>query len=75
MFVYEKGLMSGTSAVTFAPNTNITRAQIAVIFYRMRAAPAVDGKEPLYRCGVGPGTVGILRCGNMGTAKRHYGRP
>ena len=29
MFVYEKGLMSGISATTFAPNTNITRAQIA----------------------------------------------
>ena len=59
MFVYEKGLMSGTSAVTFAPNTNITRAQIAVIFYRMAGSPAVEGKNRFTDVEYGPGTVGF----------------
>ena len=73
MFVYEKGLMSGISATTFAPNTNITRAQIAVIFYRMAGSPVVEGKNHFTDVEYGPGTVGALRCGNLGTAKRHYG--
>lgn len=59
IFVYEKGLMSGTSAVTFAPNTNITRAQIAVIFYRMAGSPAVEGKNRFTDVEYGPGTVGF----------------
>lgn len=59
MFVYEKGLMSGISATTFAPNTNITRAQIAVIFYRMSGSPAVEGKNHFTDVEYGPGTVGL----------------
>ena len=59
MFVYEKGLMSGISATTFAPNTNITRAQIAVIFYRMAGSPVVDGKNHYTDVEYGPGTVGL----------------
>ena len=59
MFVYEKGLMSGISATTFAPNTNITRAQIAVIFYRMAGSPAVEGKNHFTDVEYGPGTVGV----------------
>ena len=59
MFVYEKGLMSGISATTFAPNTNITRAQIAVIFYRMAGSPAVEGKNHFTDVEYGPGTVGF----------------
>ena len=59
MFVYEKGLMSGISATTFAPNTNITRAQIAVIFYRMAGSPAVEGMNHFTDVEYGPGTVGV----------------
>ena len=59
MFVYEKELMSGISATTFAPNTNITRAQIAVIFYRMAGSPAVEGKNHFTDVEYGPGTVGF----------------
>ncbi len=47
MFVYEKGLMSGISATTFAPNTNITRAQIAVIFYRMAGSLSLRERTTL----------------------------
>ena len=41
LFSYEKGLMSGMDAAAFAPYANTTRAQIAVIFYRMEGSPAV----------------------------------
>ena len=43
LFSYEKGLMSGMDAAAFAPYANTTRAQIAVIFYRMEGSPAVEG--------------------------------
>lgn len=45
LFSYEKGLMSGMDAAAFAPYTNTTRAQIAVIFYRMEGSPAVEGEN------------------------------
>lgn len=45
LFSYEKGLMSGMDAAAFAPYANTTRAQIAVIFYRMEGSPAVEGEN------------------------------
>lgn len=57
MFVYEKALMSGTSANTFAPYGNITRGQLAVILYRMEGSPAVERKNSLTDVEYGPGTV------------------
>ncbi len=45
MFVYGKGLMAGTSGTTFSPYSNTTRAQIAVIFYRLAGSPVVEGKN------------------------------
>lgn len=45
MFVYEKGLMSGTSAAAFEPNANTTRAQMAAIFCRLDGSPAVEGRN------------------------------
>ena len=57
MFVYGNGLMSGTSATTFGPNLNTTRAQIAVIFYRMDGSPEVIGDSPFTDVEYGPGTA------------------
>lgn len=45
LFSYEKGLMSGMDTAVFAPYANTTRAQIAVIFYRMEGSPAVEGEN------------------------------
>lgn len=45
LFSYEKGLISGMDAAVFAPYANTTRAQIAVIFYRMEGSPAVEGEN------------------------------
>ena len=57
MFVDEKGLMSGTRAATFAPYADTTRAQIAVIFYRMEGSPAVEGKNSFTDVEYGSGTA------------------
>lgn len=45
MFVYEKGLLSDTNTTAFAPNSNATRAQLAVLFYRMENSPKVRGEN------------------------------
>lgn len=57
MFVYEKGLMAGTSVTTFSPNSNATRAQLAVIFYRMEGKPKVEGRNSFTDVEYGPGTA------------------
>ncbi len=57
MFVYGNGLMSGTSATTFSPNEAATRAQVAVIFYRMAGSPTVTGDSPFTDVENGPGTA------------------
>ena len=57
MFVYQNGLMNGTSATTFSPNAPITRAQVAVIFYRMAGSPAVTGDSAFTDVVNGPGTA------------------
>ena len=57
LFSYEKGLMSGMDAAAFAPYANITRAQIAVIFYRMEGSPAVEGENSFADVVRGSGTA------------------
>ena len=57
MFVYQNGLMNGTSATTFSPNDPITRAQAAVIFYRMAGGPEVTGDSAFTDVENGPGTA------------------
>lgn len=44
-FVCANGLMNGASETAFAPNENTTRAQIAVIFYRLAGSPAAVGQN------------------------------
>lgn len=57
MFVYQNGLMNGTSATTFSPNDPITRAQVAVIFYRMAGSPEVTGDSAFTDVENGPGAA------------------
>lgn len=42
-FVYEKGMMSGTSANAFSPNAATTRGMLVTILYRMEGQP--EAKE------------------------------
>ena len=57
MYVYHNGLMAGTSDTTFSPYGTATRAQLAVIFYRMAGSPAVDGENSFTDVPYGPGTA------------------
>ena len=41
-YVYENGLMSGTSATAFSPDATTSRAMIATILWRMAGSPVVD---------------------------------
>ena len=46
-YCYDKGIAKGTTETTFAPNSTVTRAQLATFLYRMAGSPSVLGKtEP-----------------------------
>ena len=74
LFSYEKGLMSGMDAAAFAPYANTTRAQIAVIFYRMEGSPAVEGENSFADVVRGSGTAWFYDAVTWAHAKRYYGR-
>ena len=42
-FVYSQGLMTGTSATTFEPNTHLTRAMLVAMLHRLEGSPAASG--------------------------------
>ena len=42
-YVYEKGLMDGTSAVTFDPGAVLTRAMTAQVLWNLAGSPAAPG--------------------------------
>ena len=42
VYVYEHGLMAGTSATTFSPNLTTSRGMIATILWRLFDSPVVD---------------------------------
>ena len=41
-YVYENGLMNGTSGTTFSPEATITRGQIVTILWRLEGSPVVN---------------------------------
>lgn len=43
MYVYEKGLMNGTSGKIFSPKASLTRAMLVTVLYRLDGSPAVSG--------------------------------
>jgi hypothetical protein len=44
-YVYEKGLMTGTTTTTFSPTRTTTRAMIVTILYRLEGSPTVSGSS------------------------------
>ena len=44
-FVYENGLMTGTSATTFEPNTSLSRAMLVAVLHRLEGSPAASGSD------------------------------
>ena len=45
-YVYEKGLMQGTSSIYFSPGRTTTRAQVVTVLYRMAGQPAANRTNP-----------------------------
>ena len=45
-FVYENGIMNGTSEDTFAPNMPMSRAMVATVLYRVAGSPKSEGEIP-----------------------------
>lgn len=45
-YVYDNGLMNGTTTTTFEPESNLTRAQTAVVLWRIAGQPAPTAKAP-----------------------------
>ncbi|MBQ6654670.1 MAG: S-layer homology domain-containing protein [Erysipelotrichaceae bacterium] len=43
IWCYNKGIVNGTSATTFNPSGNITRAQLAIMVWKMAGQPKVTG--------------------------------
>ena len=41
-YVFNNGLINGTTATTFAPNVNLNRAMMAAVLYNMEGQPACD---------------------------------
>ena len=41
-YVRDNGIMNGTSATTFSPNSTMTRAMLAAVLYRAAGSPAVS---------------------------------
>lgn len=44
-FVYENGLMTGTSATTFEPNTSLSRAMLVAVLHRLEGSPAASAGD------------------------------
>ena len=47
-YVIDKGLMTGTSAERFSPDTGLTKAQLASVLYRAKGSPAVSAETAAY---------------------------
>ena len=46
LWAVEKGITSGTSATTFAPDATVTRGQTVTFLHRANGSPAVSGSSP-----------------------------
>ena len=47
-YVYDNGLMIGTTTTTFEPESNLTRAQTAMVLWRIAGQPAPTAKAPIW---------------------------
>ena len=46
VYVYEKGLMTGTAADRFSPASELNRAQLVTVIWRMAGEPSADSAMP-----------------------------
>lgn len=71
LWCYKKGIVTGTSATTYAPDDNVTRQQMAIMLWRMAGKPStktvdcfndIDGLSPTAQ-------KAIMWCYNKGISK------
>ncbi len=48
IWCYNQGIVNGTSATTFNPSGDITRAQLAIMVYKLAGMPSVSGQSCPY---------------------------
>ena len=73
-FVSDKGLMTGMNPTTFGPAENLSRAQFAVILYRMKGSPSTAGMNNPFEDNR-PGTFyydAVIWCNNAGIITGYY---
>ena len=45
VYVYSQGLMTGTSATTFEPNTSLSRAMLVAVLHRLEGSPEASAGD------------------------------
>ena len=72
-YVYESGLMTGTSAATFSPDTATSRAMIAAILYRQAGSPMVNTSVTFTDVGEGQWYTQAVRWASSAGVVTGYG--
>ncbi len=55
VYCRDNGLMNGTSDTTFSPDTNMTRAMLAMVLYRLAGEPSLENENLGYPFSDAPG--------------------
>jgi hypothetical protein len=74
-FVQANGLMTGTSPTVFSPQSNLTRAMIVTILWRLEGEPTVSGPNPFSDVASGRYyTQAVIWAAANGIVEGHDGR-
>lgn len=60
-YVYENGLMTGTTGTTFSPDTNMSRAMVVTVLYRLEGEPDASATLPFTDVPAGKYYTGAVR--------------
>ena len=74
MFVYENGLMLGTSKTLFSPHGTATRGMMATILWRMEGSPAPKGKNSFTDVATGKWYADAITCTAENSIFAGYGK-
>ena len=72
-FVYRQGMMTGTSATTFAPNATLCRAMVAQILYNLEGQPEVTESAEFTDVGEGHWAIDSITWANEAGLMIGYG--
>ncbi|MEA4893439.1 MAG: S-layer homology domain-containing protein [Peptococcaceae bacterium] len=72
-YAYEKGLMTKTSATTFSPGQNMTRAMLVSVLHRLEGKPVVNAANPFTDVKAGDWYADAVIWANAGGIVTGYG--